>query len=164
MTLPQLLASADLETPMAANPSPNEAPVAAKPKPSEAAAAKRIAMHAVTDIFADPCEERCIDDDSRSLFARRMTERIPRDAPRSEYDSDIEAPAAAVATPIALHPVTGAFADPAHERAFAAYFFRLCFGVHIVSMTLFLFTVACGTAALSMEVEVTSGYRGLTAF
>ena len=76
-----------------------------------------------------------IDDASRSLFAGRMTELIPRDAPRSEYDPDIEA-AAAVATPIALHPVTGAFADPTHERAFAAYVFRLCFGECISSQWL----------------------------
>jgi len=100
-----------------------------------------------------------IDDASRSLFAGRMTELIPRDAPRSEYDPDIEA-AAAVATPIALHPVTGAFADPTHERAFAAYVFRLCFGVHLVSMALFLFTCACGWAAIS--TEATNGYGLLT--
>jgi hypothetical protein len=47
-----------------------------------------------------------------------------------------------VATPIAKHPVTGAFADPTHERAFAAHFFRLCFGWHVVLMALFVFTPA----------------------
>ena len=140
---PQLLASNDLNL---------HASMAADPKPSEAAAANRIAMHPVTGTFADPADEERllyevqrrghpIDDDRRSLFAGRMTEPIPRDAPRSEYDPDIEA-AAAVATPIAKHPVTGAFADPTHERAFAAYFFRLCFGWHVVLMALFVFTPA----------------------
>jgi len=41
-----------------------------------------------------------------------------------------------------MHPVTGAFADPAHELAFAAHFFRLCFGWHMVSMALLVFTPA----------------------
>ena len=46
-----------------------------------------------------------------SLFAGRMTELIPRDAPRSENDADIEAAAmSGVAIPIAMHPwgATGA--------------------------------------------------------
>ena len=37
-----------------------------------------------------------------------MAQLIARDAARSEYDPDIEAAAAAAATPIAIHPVTGA--------------------------------------------------------
>eukprot|EP00964_Phaeocystis_antarctica_P059354 scaffold35227_cov46-Phaeocystis_antarctica.AAC.5 len=36
----------------------------------------------------------------------------------------------AAATSIAMHPVTGAFADPTHESAFAAQFFRLAFPCH----------------------------------
>ena len=31
-----------------------------------------------------------------------------------------------------MHPVTGAFADPTHELAFAAQFFRLCFPCHVL--------------------------------
>ena len=71
-----------------------------------------------------------------------MAQLIARDAARSEYDPDIEAAAAAAATPIAIHPVTGAFADPTHERAFAAHFFRLCFGAHIVIMVLNISIIA----------------------
>ena len=51
-----------------------------------------------------------------------MAQLVARDAARSEYDPDLEAAAAAAANPIAIHPVTGAFADPTHERAFAAHF------------------------------------------
>ena len=148
---------------MAANPSPNEVPVAANPIPNEAAAASRIAMQPVTGTFADPSDrerlldevQHPIDDDSRSLFGGRMTELIPRDAPQSEDDPDIEAAAmSGVATPIAMHPVTGAFADPTHELAFAAHFFRLCFGGHMVSMALIVFTPAW--AALSGAIPTDS--------
>ena len=71
-----------------------------------------------------------------------MAQLVARDAARSEYDPDLEAAAAAAATPIAIHPVTGAFADPTHERAFAAHFFRLCFGAHIAMMLLYISTFA----------------------
>ena len=54
-------------------------------------------------------------------------------APRSEHDPDLEAAAPAA---IAMHPVTGAFADPAHESAFAAQFFRLAFPCHVFLMAL----------------------------
>ena len=42
----------------------------------------------------------------------------------------------AAATSIATHPVTGAFADPTHESAFAAQFFRLAFPCHAFLMAL----------------------------
>ena len=157
------------EAPVAANPSPNQAPVAANPKPNEAVAASRIAMHPVTGTFADPSSDKerllyevqrrghRIDDDSRSLFGGRMTELVPRDGPRSEYDPDIEAPAmSGVATPIAMHPVTGAFADPTHERAFAAHFFRLCFGGHVVSMALLVFTPAWAAISGTIPTDSTN--------
>ena len=71
-----------------------------------------------------------------------MAQLIARDAARSEYDPDIEAAPAAAAAAVAIHPVTGAFADPTHERAFAAHFFRLCFGAHIVMLVLNISTIA----------------------
>ena len=37
---------------------------------------------------------------------------------------------------MAMHAVTGAFADPTHESAFAAQLFRLAFPVHVVLMAL----------------------------
>ena len=58
---------------------------------------------------------------------------LARDAPRSEHDPDLEA---AAAVTIEMHPVTGAFADPTHESAFAAQFFRLAFPCHVFLMAL----------------------------
>ena len=62
-------------------------------------------------------------------------------APRSEHDPDLEA--AAVAT-IAMQLVTGTFADPTHESAFAAQFFRLAFPCHVflIALNLAVFTWA----------------------
>jgi len=64
-------------------------------------------------------------------------------APRSEHDpdpcSDLEAPAApntAAAANIAMHPITGAFADPSHETACAAQLFRKAFPCHAFLMIL----------------------------
>jgi hypothetical protein len=64
---------------------------------------------------------------------------LASDAPRSEHDPDLEAAAA-----IAMHPVTGAFADPTHESAFAAQFFRLAFPAHafLIPLNLAVFTWA----------------------
>ena len=59
-----------------------------------------------------------------------------RDAPRRENDPDIEA--AAAASIVVMHPITGAFADPSHELAFAAHLFRLAFPVHVLLMALSL--------------------------
>ena len=60
-----------------------------------------------------------------------------RGAPRSEDDPDLEA-AAAAASVLVMHPITGAFADPSHESAFAAHLFRLAFPVHVLLMALSL--------------------------
>ena len=72
----------------------------------------------------------------------RMRALLPRTAPRSEHDPDLEAAAAANlsvhhitldATPVApkeltaslsMHPVTGAFEEPSHEAVFAAQLYR----------------------------------------
>ena len=62
-----------------------------------------------------------------------MAQLIARDAARSEYDPDLEAAAAAAATPIAIHPVTGAFADPTHERAFAAHIVMMVLNISIIA-------------------------------
>ena len=86
-----------------------------------------------------------------------MAQLVARDAARSEYDPDLEAAAAAAATPIAIHPVTGAFADPTHERAFAAHFFRLCFGAHIVMMVLNISTIAWVASPKGPDVWLVAG-------
>ena len=72
------------------------------------------------------------------------------DTPRSQHDPDLEAEAEA-ATSIAMHPVTGAFADPTQELAFAAQFFRLSFEGHLVLMAIYIATlmfVAFSTPAM----------------
>ena len=58
---------------------------------------------------------------------------LARDAPRSERDPEL-----AVASSIAMHPVTGTFADPAHESAFAVQLFRLAFPIHLLVLALTL--------------------------
>ena len=62
---------------------------------------------------------------------------LARDAPRSEDDPDLEAAVAPASVPV-MHPITGAFADPSHESAFAAHLFRLAFPVHVLLMALSL--------------------------
>jgi len=56
---------------------------------------------------------------------------LARPAPRSERDPDLEAATAI----LAMNPVTGAFADPSHESAFAAQFFRKAYPAHVVLLT-----------------------------
>eukprot|EP00964_Phaeocystis_antarctica_P142311 scaffold107566_cov69-Phaeocystis_antarctica.AAC.1 len=70
---------------------------------------------------------------------------LTSDAPRSEHNPDpcpdLEAAApntAAAAANIAMHPVTGAFADPSHETACAAQLFRMAFPCHVFLMALSL--------------------------
>ena len=58
---------------------------------------------------------------------------LARNTPRSEYDPEL-----AAATDIAMHPVTGAFADPLHESAFAAQLFRIAFPGHVFIMVLII--------------------------
>ena len=74
---------------------------------------------------------------------------LASDAPRSEHDPDLEAAAA-----IAMHPVTGAFADPAHESAFAAQFFRLAFPAHafLIPLNLTVFTWAALVTQPEMSI------------
>jgi hypothetical protein len=49
-------------------------------------------------------------------------------------DPDLEAPAAAAN----MHHVTGTFADPSHESAFAAQLFRMAYPTHVLLMALVL--------------------------
>ena len=74
------------------------------------------------------------------------------DAPRSENDPDLKAASVAAAASIAMHPVTGAFADPTHELAFAAHFFRLSFGGHVLLMALYIATLMWVTLSTPPEV------------
>ena len=43
---------------------------------------------------------------------------------------------AAVMANLTMHPVTGAFAEPSHESAFAAQFFKRAFHGHVLLMAL----------------------------
>ena len=65
---------------------------------------------------------------------------------RSEHEPDLTAAAAAAPVPLAMHPVTGAFADPTHESAFAAQFFRVAFPCHgkiALDLSVFTWAVLC---------------------
>ena len=62
-----------------------------------------------------------------------MSPLLPCDVTRSEHDLE-----AAVAKDIAMHPVTGTFADSAHEAAFASQLFRVAYPVHLFLMALSL--------------------------
>ena len=55
---------------------------------------------------------------------------LARSAPRSERDPDLEATTAK----LAMHPVTGTFADPALKLAFAAQLFRTAYPFHAFLM------------------------------
>ena len=77
-------------------------------------------------------------------------------------DPDLEAPVAAnsnpneaapAANPIAVHPVTGTFADPTHERAFAAQLFRMAYPFHAFLMTLLLAAYIWIALTLPWEVQ-----------
>ena len=59
---------------------------------------------------------------------------LARDTPRSERNPDLETATAN----LAMHPVTGSFADPALESAFAVVLFRLAFPGHALLLTLTL--------------------------
>ena len=65
-------------------------------------------------------------------------------APRSEHDPDLEVSTARVE----MHPFTGAFADPAHELAFAAQLYRLAFPLHVFLLAVGVSVYAwCASAA-----------------
>ena len=77
-------------------------------------------------------------------------------------DPDLEAPVAAnpnpneaapAANPIVMHPVTGTFADPTHERAFAAQLFRMAYSFHAFLMTLLLAAYIWIALTLPWEVQ-----------
>ena len=77
-------------------------------------------------------------------------------------DPDLEAPVAAnsnpneaapAANPIAVHPVTGTFADPTHERAFAAQLFRMAYPFHAFLMALMLAAYIWIALTSSWEVQ-----------
>ena len=70
-----------------------------------------------------------------AITPRREAAKLPRgpqlrllasNAPRSEHDP----------ANIVMHPVTGTFADPMHESAFAAQFCRLAFPCYAFLMVL----------------------------
>ena len=77
---------------------------------------------------------------------------LPSSAPRSEHETNHQAtkhqaashhpdPCSkleAAAANIAMHPITGAFADASHESAFAAQLFRMAFPFHAFLMALSL--------------------------
>ena len=73
------------------------------------------------------------------------------DAPRSEHDPFLGAAEAG----IAMHPFTGAFADPSHQSAFAAQLFRGALPFHILLMILVLAVV------MFMELNVVPALRPL---
>ena len=60
---------------------------------------------------------------------------LARSAPRSEHDPDVEASIEAAPE---MHPLTGTFADPSHEAAFAAQCFRVAFPLHVLLMGLII--------------------------
>ena len=82
-------------------------------------------------------QTRCERGPSRvpALTMSRPPALLAGDSPRSEHDPELGATAADT---IAMHPVTGAFADPLHESAFAAHLFRLAFPCHASLMVLLL--------------------------
>ena len=59
---------------------------------------------------------------------------LPRTAPKSEHDPDLEAAAAN----LSMHRVTGDFEDPVHEAAFAAQLFRQAYPGHVLIMVVML--------------------------
>ena len=64
---------------------------------------------------------------------------LARNALRSEHDPEHDPEhGPPLADSIAMHPVTGAFTDPAHESAFAAQLFRMAFPAHGLLMALSL--------------------------
>ena len=82
---------------------------------------------------------------------------LAADAPRSERDPDLEAATAN----LAMHPVTGTFADPTLESAFAAQFFRLSFPCHAFLMAL-LIIASTGLALSCVLNSYVSSYAVCT--
>ncbi len=68
--------------------------------------------------FSSPCPDQATTEEPsrmRPTTIEGMPALLARSAPRSERDPDLEAATAS----LAMNPVTGAFADPSHESAFA---------------------------------------------
>ena len=84
---------------------------------------------------------------------------LAHNAPRSEHDPEL---GAAGIAEIVLHPVTGAFADPLHELAFGAQFYRLAFPFHAFLMggTIVLCALAIRAPPLDAlpELRVSLGF------
>ena len=93
------------------------------------------------------------------MSTRSIPALLAGDAPRSEHDPEVEAEAAATSS-IAMHPVTGAFADPTHELAFAAQFFRLSFRGHVLLIALPIAVLI--VTALSVSPDILP-YKGMFA-
>ena len=78
----------------------------------------------------------------------------PRTPPSDSCpDPDLEA----AAIHIAMHPVTGAFTDPAHESGFGVHLFRLAFPFHVLLLLL------CNSIGVFMLFNVTPEARPLWA-
>ena len=78
-----------------------------------------------------------------------MPRLLAADAQRSDVDPDLEAPEAPVPAAAAspspnletapsMHCVTGTFADPSQESAFAAQLFRMAYPVHVLLLAVLL--------------------------
>ena len=85
----------------------------------------------LSPLFPAAVAAMCKPAESRPRMSRAI---LAADAPRSERDPDLE-----VAT--VLHPVTGTFADPTLESAFAVQFFRLSFPSHAFLMALLIIAI-----------------------
>ena len=79
---------------------------------------------------------------------------LARNAPRSEHDPEL---GAAGIAEIVLHPVTGAFADPLHELAFGAQFYRLAFPFHAFLMGLII--VSCAWSLRAPPLAALPNFR-----
>ena len=81
-----------------------------------------------------PVQPQCPNGVSSHQRHTTMAVILARSAPRSERDPDLEAATAS----LTMNPVTGAFADPALESAFAAQLFRTAYPIHAFLMALLL--------------------------
>ena len=79
---------------------------------------------------------------------------LARNAPRSEHDPEL---GAASIADIVLHPVTGAFADPFHELAFGAQFYRLAFPFHAFLMGSII--VLCAWSVRAPPLDAMPNFR-----
>ena len=79
---------------------------------------------------------------------------LARNALRSEHDPEHDPEhGPPLADSIAMHPVTGAFRDPAHESGFGVHLFRLAFPFHVLLLLL------CNSTGVFMLFDVTPEAR-----